>query len=55
MKERLLDEVKKSFKPEFLNRVDDIIVFKPLTKQELDRIVELEIKKLSRGSTTRRS
>ncbi len=46
MKERLLDEVKKSFKPEFLNRVDDIIVFKPLTKQDLDRIVELEIKEV---------
>jgi ATP-dependent Clp protease ATP-binding subunit ClpC len=44
MKERLLDEVKKAFKPEFLNRVDDIIVFKSLTKEDLIRIVELEIK-----------
>ena len=44
MKERLLDEVKKVFKPEFLNRVDDIIVFRSLTKEDLERIVGLEIK-----------
>ena len=46
MKERLLDEVKKTFKPEFLNRVDDIIVFRPLTKEDLEKIVELEIKEV---------
>jgi ATP-dependent Clp protease ATP-binding subunit ClpC len=46
MKERLLEEVKKTFKPEFLNRVDDIIVFRPLTKEELEKIVELEIKEV---------
>jgi ATP-dependent Clp protease ATP-binding subunit ClpC len=44
MKERLLDEVKKTFKPEFLNRVDDIIVFRSLTKEDLEKIVSLEIK-----------
>jgi len=44
MKERLLDEVKRAFKPEFLNRVDDIIVFRALTKEDLIRIVELEVK-----------
>lgn len=44
MKERLLDETKKVFKPEFLNRVDDIIVFRSLTKEDLEKIVELEIK-----------
>jgi ATP-dependent Clp protease ATP-binding subunit ClpC len=44
MKERLLDEVKKAFKPEFLNRVDDIIVFRSLTKEDLMHIVELEVK-----------
>ena len=43
MKLRLLEEVKKTFKPEFLNRVDDIIVFKSLTKENLHDIVELEI------------
>ncbi|MCK4463049.1 MAG: ATP-dependent Clp protease ATP-binding subunit [Candidatus Omnitrophica bacterium] len=43
MRERLLEEVKKVFKPEFLNRVDDIIVFRSLTKEDLYRIIELEI------------
>jgi len=43
MKDRLLEEVKKTFKPEFLNRVDDIIVFKALTKENLYDIVKLEI------------
>ena len=38
-----MEEVKKTFKPEFLNRVDDIIVFKSLTKENLHDIVELEI------------
>src|SRR3989338_5883791 len=46
MKDRLLEEVKKTFKPEFLNRVDDIIVFKSLTKENLHDIVELEIKEV---------
>jgi ATP-dependent Clp protease ATP-binding subunit ClpC len=44
MKSRLLDEVKKVFKPEFLNRVDDVIVFRSLTREDLEKIVELEIK-----------
>lgn len=43
MKGRLLDEIKRQFKPEFLNRVDDIIVFKSLTKENLYGIVEIEI------------
>ena len=43
MKDRLLDEVKKTFKPEFINRVDDIIVFRSLTKEDLGRIVGLEV------------
>jgi ATP-dependent Clp protease ATP-binding subunit ClpC len=46
MKQRLLEEVKKVFKPEFLNRVDDIIVFRPLTREDLEHIVELEIKEV---------
>lgn len=47
LRERLLTEVKKAFKPEFLNRVDDIIVFKSLTKDDLTKIVELEIKQVA--------
>ena len=48
MKGRLLDEVKKTFKPEFLNRVDDIIVFRKLTKEDLFKIVDLEINEVQR-------
>ena len=44
MKTRLLDEVKRVFKPEFLNRIDDIIVFQSLTKENLIQIVEIEIR-----------
>jgi ATP-dependent Clp protease ATP-binding subunit ClpC len=43
MKSKLLEEVKKTFKPEFLNRIDDIIVFRPLVKEDLEQIVDIEI------------
>jgi ATP-dependent Clp protease ATP-binding subunit ClpC len=43
MKDKLLEEVKRTFKPEFLNRIDDIIVFRQLTKEDLQRIIDIEI------------
>ena len=43
MKDKLLEEVKHTFKPEFLNRVDDIIVFRQLVKDDLQRIVDIEV------------
>jgi ATP-dependent Clp protease ATP-binding subunit ClpC len=43
MKEKLLEEVKRTFKPEFLNRVDETIVFRPLVKEDLEKIVDIEI------------
>jgi ATP-dependent Clp protease ATP-binding subunit ClpC len=43
MKDKLLEEVKHTFKPEFLNRVDDVIVFHPLVKQDLERIIDIEV------------
>ncbi len=46
MKERLLDQVKKTFKPEFLNRIDDTIVFHPLTKDDLYKIIEIEMEEV---------
>ncbi len=46
-KERSMTLLKKSLKPEFLNRIDDIILFSPLTKKEIRRIVELQFKKVS--------
>jgi ATP-dependent Clp protease ATP-binding subunit ClpC len=47
VKDKLLGEAKKTFKPEFLNRMTDIIVFHPLTKEELHQVVELEFKKVT--------
>ena len=41
MKSNVMEEVKRSFKPEFINRIDDIIVFHPLEKEEITRIVRL--------------
>jgi ATP-dependent Clp protease ATP-binding subunit ClpC len=47
MKDKLLEEVKRTFKPEFLNRIDDIIVFKPLIREDLVKIVEIELDHVS--------
>jgi len=43
MKDKLLEAVKHSFKPEFLNRIDDIIVFRQLVKDDLMRIIDIEV------------
>jgi len=48
MKERLLEQVKKTFKPEFLNRIDDTIVFHPLTKEDLYKIIEIEMEEVKK-------
>ncbi|MDB6056048.1 MAG: clpC [Verrucomicrobiales bacterium] len=47
MREKILDEAKRSFKPEFMNRLDDVIVFRSLTKADLVQILELEIDKVT--------
>jgi len=46
MKENLTEEAKKVFRPEFLNRFDDIVVFRSLGKEELTQILELELAKV---------
>jgi len=46
MKKQLIGEVEKHFRPEFLNRVDDTIVFRSLTRDDLTHIVELELDKV---------
>ena len=46
MRERILEEAKKTFRPEFLNRLDDLIVFRSLTKPDLIQILDLEITKV---------
>jgi len=46
MRDKLLGELKKMFRPEFLNRVDGIIVFRALTRDEIKQIVDLELNKV---------
>ena len=46
MRDKVMEETKRVFKPEFLNRLDDIIVFHSLQKSDLEQIVDLEVKKV---------
>ena len=46
LKEKVLDEMKKSFRPEFLNRINDIVLFRMLRKADMEKIIELELDKL---------
>ena len=46
MKDKVNDELKKSFRPEFLNRIDEVIVFHELSREEVHSIVELLIKRV---------
>ncbi|MEV4440933.1 ATP-dependent chaperone ClpB [Streptomyces sp. NPDC049577] len=53
-KERVLETVRASFRPEFLNRLDDIVVFHPLGAEQLERIAEIQIGHLQRRLADRR-
>jgi ATP-dependent Clp protease ATP-binding subunit ClpC len=46
MKERLMEEAKRLFKPEFMNRLDDLVVFRQLTRDDMIKIVEIEANKI---------
>ena len=48
MKEKILEEVKKLFKPEFVNRLDDLIVFRALNKEDMTKIVDIEATKVQK-------
>jgi ATP-dependent Clp protease ATP-binding subunit ClpC len=48
MKNRVLEEVKQTFRPEFLNRVDEVLVFHQLTREQIEQIVTLELEKVIR-------
>jgi ATP-dependent Clp protease ATP-binding subunit ClpB len=43
VRERVMDELKANFRPEFLNRVDDVVLFKPLTLSEIESVVDLQL------------
>ncbi|MFD7614824.1 ATP-dependent chaperone ClpB [Streptomyces sp. NPDC059828] len=53
-KRQVLEVVRASFKPEFLNRLDDLVVFSALSKDELARIAELQLDRLARRLAERR-
>jgi ATP-dependent Clp protease ATP-binding subunit ClpC len=46
MKEKVMDELKRSFRPEFLNRIDEVIVFHSLTRENVKAIVDLMIRRV---------
>lgn len=46
MKTKVLEELKRLFKPEFLNRIDEIIVFRPISKENMAQILEIMLKNL---------
>ncbi len=48
MKNKVLEEVKHTFRPEFLNRVDEVVVFHQLSREEIEQIVGLELEKVIR-------
>lgn len=54
MREKVLEEAKRVFKPEFLNRISDIVFFRPLEKSDLVKIVEIEVRKFSQRLVERK-
>src|SRR6266566_5308838 len=48
MKETLMKEIERYFRPEFIGRLDDVIVFRPLGREHLEKIVELELNKVTK-------
>ncbi|TVR52279.1 MAG: ATP-dependent chaperone ClpB [Puniceicoccaceae bacterium] len=54
LKETVMAELRAAFRPEFLNRVDEVVLFKPLTLEEIERIVDLLLADLNRRLEERR-
>jgi ATP-dependent Clp protease ATP-binding subunit ClpB len=54
MKEQCLDVLRQSFRPEFLNRVDEIVVFHPLTREQLRQIVDIQLERLRKRLSERK-
>ena len=54
MREQVLDALRRQFRPEFLNRVDEIVVFRALTEAELAKIVEIQLEGLRKRLAERR-
>src|SRR5690606_323449 len=54
VRESVLSELRQGFRPEFLNRIDDVILFKPLTLEEITKIVDLLLGDLNKRLADRR-
>ncbi|HEU5171713.1 MAG TPA: AAA family ATPase, partial [Gemmatimonadales bacterium] len=54
MREQVLEALRRQFRPEFLNRVDEVVVFRALTEAELGKIVEIQLDGLRRRLAERR-
>ena len=54
VKNKVEEELKRNFRPEFINRIDDIVVFSPLTEKQIERIIELSLNSLERRMKERR-
>jgi ATP-dependent Clp protease ATP-binding subunit ClpC len=46
MKERVMEQIERVFRPEFINRLDDVIVFRHLRTEDLKQVIDLELKKV---------
>ena len=53
-REQIMEAVKRHFKPEFINRLDDVVVFEPLTQEQLVGIVDIQLKGLAERLASRR-
>jgi ATP-dependent Clp protease ATP-binding subunit ClpB len=48
MREMVMEELRGELRPEFLNRIDDVIIFKPLTQEQIGKIVEIQVERLTK-------
>jgi ATP-dependent Clp protease ATP-binding subunit ClpB len=53
-KKDVLDAVKGHFRPEFINRIDEVVVFEPLTRKDIAAVVDLQLKRLTKLLTEKR-
>ncbi|MFC9836833.1 ATP-dependent chaperone ClpB [Rhodococcus sp. NPDC127530] len=53
-REQVMDAVRRAFKPEFINRLDDVVIFESLTEEQLESIVDIQLDQLSRRLAARR-
>ncbi|MFZ2174579.1 MAG: ATP-dependent chaperone ClpB [Rhodococcus sp. (in: high G+C Gram-positive bacteria)] len=53
-KDQVMDAVRHAFKPEFINRLDDVVIFDPLSEEQLEAIVEIQLDQLSHRLEARR-